>query len=355
MRRPDIYLLILDSYARADVLREVYGFDNPLPHALTALGYTVPRQSAGNYSQTLLSLASSLNLEYLPELLQRQPRAANPRLRFAEFIERNRTFRTLAAAGYRIRAYGSEYAWVRPADVDERPQPWLYFREIEFGLFTRSMGPLLSLLMGQPQGAASAALHRHHVNWTFDHLRSHLPASQDPPTLVFAHLLIPHPPFVFAADGSPLDTRLPVTLDDDDEWREAVRKSGGAETYNAGYVQGVQYLNSRLVELAQAIHARKGTRESLVIIQADHGPRSRPITDGISQSAFRERLGILLAAHIPDPSVRSEVYESITPVNMMRLALRQAVGVDLPLLPDRSFYSPWASPTDFDEVTPAVR
>jgi hypothetical protein len=40
---------------------------------------------------------------------------------------------------------------------------------------------------------------------------------------------------------------------------------------------------------------------------------------------------------------------------MMRLAVREAVGADLPLLPDRSFYSPWASPTDFDEVTPAVR
>src|SRR4029079_4030218 len=106
--RPDIYILILDAYGRADVLRDYYHFENTLVPELEKLGFTVPPKAASNYAQTALSLASSLNLEYLPALCDRQLSVGEPRARLADLISRNRVFETFTTAGYRIRSYSSE-------------------------------------------------------------------------------------------------------------------------------------------------------------------------------------------------------------------------------------------------------
>jgi len=57
---PNIYYIILDGYARGDVLQEIYGYDNSefLDHLATQ-GFYVADRSRANYCQTALSLASS--------------------------------------------------------------------------------------------------------------------------------------------------------------------------------------------------------------------------------------------------------------------------------------------------------
>jgi hypothetical protein len=66
---PDIYYIILDEYARGDVLRQVHGFDNiRFLDALRQRGFYVAAKARSNYSQTRLSLPSSLSMDYLPAL-----------------------------------------------------------------------------------------------------------------------------------------------------------------------------------------------------------------------------------------------------------------------------------------------
>lgn len=63
---PDIYYIILDGYGRADMLQAIYGFDNSsFVNALKQRGFVVASQSQSNYPRTLLSLSSSLNMQYL--------------------------------------------------------------------------------------------------------------------------------------------------------------------------------------------------------------------------------------------------------------------------------------------------
>ena len=65
---PDIYYIILDGYARADVLKEVYNFDNSeFIESLTRKGFFVAAESRSNYIFTKFSLPSSLNMRYLEE------------------------------------------------------------------------------------------------------------------------------------------------------------------------------------------------------------------------------------------------------------------------------------------------
>ena len=67
---PDIYYIILDAYARGDILEEMYDYDNSeFLSFLEGHGFYITERSRANYAQTDLSLASSLNSSYLDELV----------------------------------------------------------------------------------------------------------------------------------------------------------------------------------------------------------------------------------------------------------------------------------------------
>ena len=64
--RPDIYYIILDEYAGAEALLDDFHYDNsPFLDFLKNRGFAVPSDSLTNYPRTELSVASSLNLEYV--------------------------------------------------------------------------------------------------------------------------------------------------------------------------------------------------------------------------------------------------------------------------------------------------
>ena len=66
----DIYFVILDGYGRSDVLGDLYGLDNSaFLQQLRRRAFYVAGKSRSNYAQTKLSLASTLNLDYLDVLL----------------------------------------------------------------------------------------------------------------------------------------------------------------------------------------------------------------------------------------------------------------------------------------------
>jgi hypothetical protein len=66
---PDIYYIVLDSYARNDVLLNDYKFDNTeFTNTLVDKGFYLPECANSNYFGTSISIASSLNMQYLDEL-----------------------------------------------------------------------------------------------------------------------------------------------------------------------------------------------------------------------------------------------------------------------------------------------
>jgi hypothetical protein len=67
--KPDVYYIILDSYARSDWLYSTYGYENSyFLSELEKSGFIIPECTQSNYSVTLLSMASSLNMVYTDEL-----------------------------------------------------------------------------------------------------------------------------------------------------------------------------------------------------------------------------------------------------------------------------------------------
>jgi len=98
---PDIYYIILDRYARADVLDEFYGYDNSeFIDELRDRGFYIASGSRCNYSITPSSLASSLNMEYinyLSDVFGEDSQDVNALL---EIVANNKVARYLKTKGY---------------------------------------------------------------------------------------------------------------------------------------------------------------------------------------------------------------------------------------------------------------
>jgi hypothetical protein len=128
------------------------------------------------------------------------------------------------------------------------------------------------------------------------------------PKLVFAHILVPHPPFIFAPNG---------------EFR-------WAEDRVTGYNSNVQFINSQIVTVVDAI-VNKSKTPPVIIIMGDHGPFGNQVTPSM-------RLSILNAYYLNDEA-KKDLYERITPVNSFRVIFNNYFGTSYPLLDDLSYFS----------------
>ena len=350
--RPDVYVLILDAYGRQDVLRERYGFDNDLVPALRSLGFAVGSESVSNYSLTAHSLASALNLDYLPALLEERAARAPDRAVLGELIANNRLFAAFADAGYRITAYGSEYGLIQPGPTATRPRPFGVMNDFDQAAYEASAVPAVLEAMGVQRGWMPLHLHRRQVQWTLEDLARARVDEGGEPRLIFAHVLAPHPPFAFNPDGTARQTLLPALLIDDGEWRAKAERTG--ESYAAAYVDTLRYLNARVVETFTQVLAN-ARRPTIIYIQGDHGPRGELNGEHPDGSDLRERHGIMLAMRFPDGSA-PPIDSRTTPINAFRVLVNRALGTDLPALEDRSYYfATWQRPAELIDVTDRVR
>jgi hypothetical protein len=334
---PDIYYVILDGYARADVLKEVYTFDNsPFIRYLEDRGFFVPTGSRSNYMQTYLSLASSLNLSYLDELQRVMGGSRNKRPLQYLIQERSAAAELLKRAGYRYMFFGSRYSassFSAQADVCHCGSAGLNDLENKLILFT-------PLILVRSMNAVQHRSHAGHILRTFRDLSD---ASVAPgPKVVFAHVLAPHPPFVFGPHGESVVPDGRFFLNDGNHYL------GSRQGYVRGYRDQVAFVNTKIRETVDAILSRS-SREPVIILQADHGPGSELHWESIERTNTKERTAIFAAYHLP-AGARARFYETITPVNALRIVFDDVLGTRFATLPDRSFYTPWKEPYGFVEV-----
>jgi hypothetical protein len=152
------------------------------------------------------------------------------------------------------------------------------------------------------------------------------------PTFTFLHLVLPHLPYVFERDGT-VRRDLAPNLGFYGDFKRRMGTDLGDKSL---YVDQLVYLNSRLIEVIDAILAAS-PHPPIIVVQGDHGTSSTKSDEGAGPLP-RERLAILNAYFVPD-QVRALLYPDITPVNSFRLILSTLFDADYPALPDRSFYS----------------
>lgn len=338
---PDIYYIIPDGYGRADVLEEMYGLDNsPFLRQLEALGFVVCGESTANYCQTVLSVTSAFNMSHISPP-DGDIASASHSAGYQATMD-NAVMKTLKRAGYTTVAHGSGYTFseLHSADTHHAPGP----NEFEVAAGWTFLGPVWRYLTDQ---LALTVTHYARTTRTLALLGHE--RRRDEPIFVFAHLIAPHPPFVFNRDG----TERSAVHEEMRDGSHVIPRLIAAEDYRADYARQVQGLNLHLLEaVRRIINASDGP--CIIIIQGDHGPRSEVRWEDTEGTNVREAMGILNAYLVPE-DVQERLYPEITPVNSFRLVLSHVLGTEIPLTDDTAFFSTWSRPYDFIDVTQRVR
>jgi hypothetical protein len=341
----DIYYLIFDRYAADRTLQEVFDFDNgDFSEWLEASGFYVAHDSLANYPKTTHSLASSLNMTYLEDLAGDVGRDSGDWDPLTDALAGSRVATSLTEIGYRYYHVGSWWSGtgVDPA-ADENvvfDSP-IVFRDI---LFDSTIVPALGGWLGLRDRTSFELRQYRRVRFQFDALER---ISRDPaPTFTFAHFTLPHPPYVFDADGRFIPPE------------EAARMGE-----NEAYLAQLAFTNRQIEEVVGHLLSSSAAEDPIIVLQSDEGPH--PIRLEQDEEAFvwteasdaelGEKLRILNAYFVPGLE-EPGLYETISPVNTFRLILSRYFDADLPLLPDRTFvFERNAYPYRFTDVTQRLR
>ena len=317
---PNIYYVILDAYARSDVRRTLYYHDNtPFLDHLRKRGFYIAEKSRSNYYLTSQSLTSAMNFRYLPQIV-------DPRLLESRVV----TF--LKEHGYVVAAFSSGIDTTELTGCDVYLRPVWTMDDFQNKLLSSTpIGVLLQELgVWDPY-----EMHRRRILYALDHL--HEAPRPGTPTFVFAHILCPHPPFVFGPNGEERNRDVGFDYSDADH---LVRDGAGGITrlqYARQYIDQVKFIDRRVQEAVDRI-LETADRPTVIILQGDHGPRSRLRWGRLGDSCVTECLSILNAYYVAGQKPDG-LHERITPVNTFRVLLNHVFGTEYDLLPDRSYFS----------------
>lgn len=327
--RPDIYYVILDGYAGSDVLQKIYNYDNTdFINALKSRGFYIAESSHSNYGETQLSLASSLNFEYL-DYLSFAGGLSTSRYPLGNLIINSRIRSWLENAGYRIYLSG-EYLFAEIYD------PALVFFSTEkkrLRTFESLLleSTILEIMFEEGDVNISTYTYQTHREKILDGFAEVQNLIRKPrPKFVFVHIIAPHPPFVFDKNGDPIQPDWEYTIFD------AMKFAGGKEEYIEGYRGQVMYINQLVIDMVNQILLNSST-PPIIILQADHGPAVL-MGSSLENSCLKERFSILNAIYLPDDKL-DILYSSITPVNTFRVIFNTYFGTQLEPLPDKNYYS----------------
>ncbi|MCX6844867.1 MAG: hypothetical protein NTX53_21610 [candidate division WOR-3 bacterium] len=342
---PDIYYIITDSYARSDVLKSHYQTDNTgFLNDLSQMGFFVADRARSNYVQTYLSLASSLNFTYLDSLAAALGPESDDHGPLIRMIQNNRLLRFLRRRGYTIVSFASGYTGTDLAGADVHFAPrWSLSEFQSIMVNTTMLRDVLYMLHRSP-----VDLHRDRVLYTLRNLPN--AGLGRHPVFVFAHILSPHPPFVFDARGERPGVPASFTSDQAQAWLTQMILTKGPGLYDKYYGPQVLYLNTLLEAAVRRILAQS-PRPPIIVIQGDHGPGSVPDWDRLTHNQVLEQPAIFDAVYLPPsgerPQPSVELYDSISPVNTFRIVLSRFFDTTLALLPDRSYFSILSRPYQF--------
>ncbi len=335
----DIYYIVLDAYGRADVLKDLYDYDNTeFIQFLESRGFYVAHDSHSNYDDTELSLSSAFNMSYLsglPETLGAQSGIDVETVKCfaARLINTNVLQEYFHAHGYTIIAFESGHPATVLEDADiflqspseDRGSSWRV--GFETMLLDSSLGRLLMKVF--PKSAHMLDwlfdLHRERILYAFEHLPDY--TQDDRPTFVFAHIISPHTPYVFGPNGERIDHQDPFSLLD--------AKPGNPDNKKY-YRDQVHYINQLLMDVIDEI-LQTSPVEPIIILQADHGSKVYMEKEPSPEMRCRLHLPILNAYYFPDVDNQEFFYPTVSPINSFRMLLNEYFQEELALLPDESY------------------
>jgi hypothetical protein len=289
------------------------------------------------------SLASALNMDYVHNYIPNDGYSDTDTTPIIRSIRENYVRTELKSIGYTDIAFNMGYKWATWWDADIYLPEFnilssLTAREINsfemMYVATTMLKPWIDRgIIGMKIGEINLDQispyrdHYERVQYILDTIPTFV--SSPGPKLVFVHLMVPHPPFVFLPDGS---------FNQDTNYYEMWGFEGKELEYAIqGYLNGVQFINHRMMDLVDQIQLNSD-HPPIIILQSDHGYL---LDEG--------KYNILNAYYLPDGGDEF-LYNSISPINTFRLVFNYYFGADFAFIEDISISTDIGHPFSDKEV-----
>ncbi len=318
---PDIYILIFDEFASPETMETIWGYDHSaFSEKLEDLGFYFANNSKTRYPYTHLSIPGIMNLNY-PD-----PKAS--RTENLVLYNNNLTFRDLHELGYAIYFLdgwgGFEYTFNIPVTefvcfYNTSYEPQFVVDEFAYLLLQQS---LLTFFAGKlvSKNANHYYLgHKHFLRY-IEAFPNRTNASEQP-KLLYAHVMAPHLPYVFDRHGN-------FNVNPTNYWEYTNLEP---EVLRKLYFEQYLFISEQITEIVTNILTNSST-PPVILLFSDHGPRLQ--SAGVADQDQHHR--VLNAVFFPEEQYHA-LYDSISPVNTMRVLFNRYFDADYEMLDEYSF------------------
>jgi len=336
---PDVYYIIPDTYTSFTVLEDYLGYDNS--RFLTFLedrGFYVSEDSYANYHHSILSISSVMNMRYWTdeELSIEGPAALGAHL------TQNPVGDTFKEADYTYVHIGSWWGFTAKNVRADITPVYSSLRELDFTLYKTTLWyDLADVLFGR---GGNYILREAHLK-QFDNLVA--VSKMEEATFTFCHSILPHPPFLFEADG----THTSGWMVPPEEWRRM-------------YLAQLEFTTTKLMEAIDGILANSEVTP-IIILSADEGYAGtawKEYWEGKQglDTIMEDRPDLVAKRHGNLYAVLNPYGDSLplpaSPVNTFRYVFNSLFDSQLEYLPDRYFLKSMGEyEHEFIEITGKLR
>jgi hypothetical protein len=348
--KPDIYYLLFDRYTNADILKSNFKYDNSdMVNFLAQSGFITRDGASSNYPFTTPSVSSTMAMKYhnqfgemfnndsswetlfpyrtilndppIANILRQNGYHYNQVSSWWDFTRLRVKADTAYAKSFRLSLFGTPfYISDLQRDILHKSifSPWL-----KKGISSGTTPIIKYDLDRNPRENFDAQLS------SLETITSRPDKSQ--PNFTFAHILAPHPPYVFDKDGNwpPYDNEA--------------NDNGVPE--KTKYTNELTYINTRIKDLINNIKAT--SPNAVIFVQADEGPYPSQFRGDMTLehhynpadlplADMKQKFGILASYYMPGVS-DDEVKKLNASVNVFPFILNHYLGYDLPMLPNCQF------------------
>ena len=330
---PDVYYIILDGYAGANSLKEFSNFDNQeFITFLNDQGFYVHSQSYSNYPETPTSMAATLNMQYVNKLADIVGTDLDSMHPTFKLIQENLVMKNFKSKGYTLVGFNTDIIHLDESKFD------FYYCESDTIFDNKVMKSMLNLsIIGYFIEKIGYQESRDKILCMF----SELPEIKniDEPTFVYAHFNMPHTPYIFSANGEPVNPSRAEQVN--------LRHLGSYANIN-DYINYLKFANNETQKLVEKLLDTNDP--PIIIIQSDHGSGFGLDWENPTDDMLREKMSNFQAFYLPngDSGLMSE---ATTSVNIFRVLFNSYFNENYEILHDKFFWVTWTKPYDFKDVT----
>jgi hypothetical protein len=327
---PDIYYIILDEYGSNFALNQFFNYDNSsFLSKIKEKDFFIIEPSYGNYPTTVQSLSSSLNMEYINYLSDEAGIDSKNYHLLNQVLSKNQVMKIFQEKNYNVINMGA--LWGPNNEFYYVDSNLCEFKEFNRDSLIRELIQITMLSYVQERLVEQGR--RDRVLCVFDEIPL-LNETVSSPKFVFAHIMLPHAPYIFGPNG---ENVTPGNSLNDEPWNP-----------KKAHIDQIKFANKKLIPLIDKILEQNSN--SIIILQGDTGSAFNGDWNSPSNDLIIERMSNLNAIYFPDGNYDS-FKNTNTPINTFRIIFNEFFDANYSLLENKMYWSTGGSPYLHDDVT----